>query len=141
MYPHHVFDLEPIGTFGMYPICYQWVSGRYFQPEPAMYSRCFHWFPGPLAPSAIHCIQCSVLIEMHRYTKLFAKHLQMRRLLQADVFSCPSLLCAHEHELELCQTPTKTEDLQDCTVKLDHMENKRIKITVLSCHYAPITQL
>ena len=35
----------------MYPICYQRVSGRYFQPEPAMYSRCFHWFPGPLAPS------------------------------------------------------------------------------------------
>ena len=51
MYPHHVFDLEPAGTFGMYPICYQWVSGRYFQPEPAMYSRCFHRFPGPLAPS------------------------------------------------------------------------------------------
>ena len=51
MYPHHVFDLEPAGTFGMYPICYWWVSGRYFQPEPAMYSRCFHWFPGPLAPS------------------------------------------------------------------------------------------
>ena len=51
MYPHHVFDLEPAGTFGVYPICYQWVSGRYFQPEPAMYSRCFHWFPGPLAPS------------------------------------------------------------------------------------------
>ena len=40
MYPHHVFNLEPAGTFGMYPICYQWVSGRYFQPEPAMYSRC-----------------------------------------------------------------------------------------------------
>ena len=36
----------------MYPICYRWVSGRYFQPEPAMYSRCFRWFPGPLAPSA-----------------------------------------------------------------------------------------
>ena len=35
----------------MYLICYQQVSGRYFQPEPAMYSRCFHWFPGPLAPS------------------------------------------------------------------------------------------
>ena len=35
----------------MYPICYRWVSGRYFQPEPAIYSRCFHWFPGPLAPS------------------------------------------------------------------------------------------
>ena len=51
MYPHHVFDLEPAGTFGMYPICYQRVSGRCFQPEPAMYSRCFHWFPGPLAPS------------------------------------------------------------------------------------------
>ena len=51
MYPHHVFDLEPAGTFGMYPICYWQVSGRYFQPEPAMYSRCFHWFPGPLAPS------------------------------------------------------------------------------------------
>ena len=52
MYPHHVFNLEPAGTFGMYPICYWWVSGRYFQPEPAMYSRCFRWFPGPLAPSA-----------------------------------------------------------------------------------------
>ena len=51
MYPHHVFNLEPAGTFGMYPICYWWVSGRYFQPEPAMYSRCFRWFPGPLAPS------------------------------------------------------------------------------------------
>ena len=51
MYPHHVFDLEPAGIFRMYPICYQWVSGRYFQPEPAMYSRCFCWFPGPLAPS------------------------------------------------------------------------------------------
>ena len=51
MYPHHVFDLEPAGTFGMYPICYQWVSGRYFQPEPAIYSRCFCWFPGPLTPS------------------------------------------------------------------------------------------
>ena len=51
MYPHHVFDLEPAGTFGMYPICYQRVSGRYFQPEPAMYSRCFCWFPGPLTPS------------------------------------------------------------------------------------------
>ena len=51
MYPHHVFDLEPAGTFRMYPICYRWVSGRYFQPEPAMYSRCFRWFPGPLAPS------------------------------------------------------------------------------------------
>ena len=35
----------------MYPICYWQVSGRYFQPEPAMYLRCFHWFPGPLAPS------------------------------------------------------------------------------------------
>ena len=35
----------------MYPICYWQVSGRYFQPEPAMYSRCFYWFPGPLAPS------------------------------------------------------------------------------------------
>ena len=51
MYPHHVFNLEPAGTFGMYPICYWRVSGRYFQPEPAMYSRCFHWFPGPLTPS------------------------------------------------------------------------------------------
>ena len=51
MYPHHVFNLEPAGTFGMYPICYRRVGGRYFQPEPAIYSRCFRWFPGPLAPS------------------------------------------------------------------------------------------
>ena len=51
MYPYHVFNLEPAGTFGMYPICYWWVSGGYIQPEPAMYSRCFRWFLGPLAPS------------------------------------------------------------------------------------------
>ena len=51
MYPYHVFDLEPAGTFGMYPICYRRVSGGYIQPEPAMYLRCFRWFPGPLAPS------------------------------------------------------------------------------------------
>ena len=51
MYPYHVFDLEPAGTFRMHPICYRRVSGRYIQPEPAMYSKCFHWFPGPLAPS------------------------------------------------------------------------------------------
>ena len=59
MYPHHVFDLEPAGTFGMYPICYWWVSGRYFQPEPAMYSRCFHRFPGPLAPSVFAFTSCT----------------------------------------------------------------------------------
>ena len=35
----------------MYPICYWWVSGGYLQPDPTMYSRCFCWFPGPLAPS------------------------------------------------------------------------------------------
>ena len=58
MYPHHVFNLEPAGTFGMYPICYWQVSGRYFQPEPAMYSRCFRWFPGPLTPSV-----CGVLLD------------------------------------------------------------------------------
>ena len=57
MYPHHVFDLEPAGTFEMYPICYWQVSGRYFQPEPAMYSRCFRWFPGPLTPSG-RCFNC-----------------------------------------------------------------------------------
>ena len=55
MYPHHVFNLEPAGIFRMYPICYLWVSGRYLQPEPVMYSRCFHWFPGPLAPSDPVC--------------------------------------------------------------------------------------
>ena len=51
MYPYHVFNLEPAGIFGMYPICYRQVSGGYIQPEPAMYSRCFCWFPGPLTPS------------------------------------------------------------------------------------------
>ena len=66
MYPHHVFDLEPAGTFGMYPICYQRVSGRYFQPEPAMYSRCFCWFPGPLAPSDLigHGTPCQLTFNL-----------------------------------------------------------------------------
>ena len=62
MYPHHVFDLEPVGTFGMYPICYQRISGRYFQPEPAMYARCFHWFPGPLSPS-VHYQWCAAVLS------------------------------------------------------------------------------
>ena len=57
MYPHHVFDLEPAGTFRMYPICYWQVSGGYLQPEPVMYSRCFHWFLGPLAPSVHHVVR------------------------------------------------------------------------------------
>ena len=48
--PGQTHDLD---TFGMYPICYQRVSGRYFQPEPTMYSRCFCWFPSPLAPSVL----------------------------------------------------------------------------------------
>ena len=63
MYPHHVFNLEPAGTFGMYPICYRWVSGMYFQPEPAMYSRCFCQFPGPLTPSEHPIIRPLVFSE------------------------------------------------------------------------------
>ena len=51
MFPWVPGQTHDLGTFGMYPICYQWVSGRYLQPEPTMYSRCFHWFPGPLTPS------------------------------------------------------------------------------------------
>ena len=46
----------------MYPICYRQVSGGYIQPEPAMYSRCFRWFPGPLAPS-VFSYRTGVLIE------------------------------------------------------------------------------
>ena len=61
MYPYHVFNLEPAGTFGMYPICYRWVSGGYIQPEPAMYSRCFRWFPGPLTPSEMSLLQHPII--------------------------------------------------------------------------------
>ena len=81
MYPHHVFDLEPAGTFGMYPICYRWVSSRYFQPEPAMYSRCFHWFPGPLAPSV------SLLSFVTKY--LLSLPLRLLPLLCLVVPQCP----------------------------------------------------
>ena len=51
-----------MGTFRIYPICYQQVSGGYLQPEPTMYSRCFCWFPGPLAPSVVlvHKLELSV---------------------------------------------------------------------------------
>ena len=51
MFPWVPGRTHNLGTFGMYPICYWQVSGRYLQPEPTMYSRCFYWFPGPLAPS------------------------------------------------------------------------------------------
>ena len=60
----------------MYPICYRRVSSRYFQPEPAMYSRCFHWFPGPLTPSDKACItarHAGFLVWLrwdHRYPEL-----------------------------------------------------------------------
>ena len=66
MYPYHVFNLEPAGTFGMYPICYRQVSGGYIQPEPAMYSRCFHWFPGPLTPS-VTCVGCKATEKNHHF--------------------------------------------------------------------------
>ena len=66
MYPYHVFDLEPAGTFGMYPICYWWVSGGYIQPEPAMYSRCFCWFPGPLTPSVFACRAAWTVLAFER---------------------------------------------------------------------------
>ena len=62
----------------MYPICYRWVSGRYFQPEPAMYSRCFRWFPGPLAPSETEQLgQIKALEEELRSSK--AKMVEMEQ--------------------------------------------------------------
>ena len=70
MYPHHVFDLEPAGTFRMYPICYRWVSGGYLQPEPAMYSRCFRWFPGPLAPS-VYSLSLLLYVIRHYFCLYF----------------------------------------------------------------------
>ena len=48
----------------MYPICYRRVSGGYLQPEPAMYSRCFRWFPGPLAPS-VSSFLCQLTTASH----------------------------------------------------------------------------
>ena len=72
MYPYHVFDLEPAGTFGMYPICYRWVSGGYIQPEPAMYSRCFRWFPGPLTPSEGRPPVLVVSLDRHIVPDVFA---------------------------------------------------------------------
>ena len=51
MFPLVPGQTHGVGMFGIYPICYWWVSGGYLQPEPTMYSRCFHWFPGPLTPS------------------------------------------------------------------------------------------
>ena len=49
----------------MYQICYQQVSGGYLQPEPTMYSRCFCWFPGPLAPSVTIIVDSSGLLASH----------------------------------------------------------------------------
>ena len=84
MYPHHVFDLEPAGTFGMYPICYRRVSGRYFQPEPAMYLRCFHWFPGPLAPSVWPMKMSLIVFRLRSIISLLRTLTQQAMTLQGN---------------------------------------------------------
>ena len=51
-------------TFQMYPKCDWWLHWGESDPEPAIYPRCSHWFPGHLTPSVsgsdpwwIHCKQ------------------------------------------------------------------------------------
>ena len=98
MYPHHVFDLEPAGTFGMYPICYWWVSGGYIQPEPAIYSRCFHWFPGPLAPSVARsedAVRCMEAVGRGDLAAVVARNLLMTRSLRV-VDALLLVLCVWE---------------------------------------------
>ena len=121
MYPHHVFNLEPAGTFGMYPICYQWVSGRYFQPEPAMYSRCFHWFPDPLAPSVstvlVHCIIDSLHSPSCQQSQLGTKTSNRWRVF------IPSFL-ALIHPYMKCWMhvlPVSTSDLPRCKLPIAHI--------------------
>ena len=67
----------------MYPICYQWVSGRYLQPEPTMYSRCFCWFPGPLAPSV-----CGLSSNMSVVFLWAQCQRKQQHILSADVYGC-----------------------------------------------------
>ena len=96
MYPYHVFNLEPAGTFGMYPICYRWVSGGYIQPEPAMYSRCFRWFLGPLAPSVTHEL-CDDLILFHHLLLQFCHLRPGRAELLLQGLDPTKLLDLHDH--------------------------------------------
>ena len=35
----------------MYPKCNWWIHWEKNDPEPTIYPRCSHWFPGHLAPS------------------------------------------------------------------------------------------
>ena len=37
----------------MYPKCDWWIHWEKNNPEPTIYPRCSHWFPGHLAPSEI----------------------------------------------------------------------------------------
>ena len=39
----------------MYPKCDWWIHWGKNDPEPTIYPRCSHWFPGHLAPSVCHC--------------------------------------------------------------------------------------
>jgi len=38
----------------MYPKCDWWICWGISDPEPTIYPRCSHWFPGHLAPSVLH---------------------------------------------------------------------------------------
>jgi len=38
-------------TVWMYPKCDWWIYWGKNDPEPTIYPRCSHWFPGHLAPS------------------------------------------------------------------------------------------
>ena len=91
----------------MYPICYQWVSGRYFQPEPAMYSRCFCRFPGPLAPSDV------IFGEKWETTHdRIDHHSEEVRFLKNRVIDLEALTGLQQNALQSCQsTMTGLEEI------------------------------
>ena len=57
--------LDVEGTFQMCSKCNWWIHWGKSDPEPAIYPRCSHWFPGHLAPSvySLNDLEAEISLE------------------------------------------------------------------------------
>ena len=104
----------------MYPICYRQVSGRYFQPEPAMYSRCFCWFPGPLAPSVYQAAKGPGMTERSLDS------------LSLDDFILAGSISARRRLKRLSLAPYYAAQMKRCTQKWDRRDDQGASLEAIN---------
>jgi len=69
----------------MYPKCDWWIHWEKNDPEPTIYPRCSHWFPGHLAPSVTSCVTVLVLLRWSLATGLPRLHSNWNTLTRKDL--------------------------------------------------------